>query len=82
MLRDLICPVLTSVQLDYPGQISLASDFASAFIRLLANISEPEVIHLVIDTLPVLSRIILNTDISLSCIKSIMRYVKSITLLC
>ncbi|VDO01828.1 unnamed protein product [Rodentolepis nana] len=65
MLRHLVCPILTSIQLDNPGQISLAFDFASAFIRLLTNISEPKLIDLITDTLAALNHIILITDVSL-----------------
>nr|CDS33512.1 lysosomal trafficking regulator [Hymenolepis microstoma] len=71
MLRYLVCPILNSVQLDDPGQISLAFDFASAFIRLLTNISEPELIDLITDTLSALNHIILITDVSLPCLKLI-----------
>ncbi|KAM7542475.1 hypothetical protein Aperf_G00000007061 [Anoplocephala perfoliata] len=62
MLRFLVCPLLTSVQLNGPRQIALAFEFTSAFIRLLNDLSAPEIVQLAFDTLPAVNRILFTPD--------------------
>ncbi|KAL5107356.1 hypothetical protein TcWFU_001518 [Taenia crassiceps] len=71
MLHSLICPYLISIQMVSTPQIALALELSSSFIRLVGDLTEPEAIQAASDTLPSLSKILLNAPISAGSITSV-----------
>lgn len=71
MVQSLICPYLISFQMVGTPQVTVALEFSSSFIRLVSNLTEPEAIQAVSDTLPSLNRVLLTAHISASGITSV-----------